>query len=441
MGRGRVALATAILAATVLSPREIRAQDTGATVLRRPVLLTPAEMAGSGLEPEVRVRVDVDERGRVTGATVLAIRPPSEFDHLLREATVRNATEWRFAPARSGGVARASTLEWTVQYLAKASSESAHDLWSPFEVGLVDPRQPQARISALPRQQRGDLLNRYAAIAEKNLDQAERRRVDSPRFIVVSDAGDEETAKLLAGNFEAVFNILHGIFDPQLAPQPQPYKLVGFLFQKRDAFEQTRAALGLAMPAAGFYASPGFLAFHGELPTGDDLLSVMLHETVHAFSDTVLRRPGVLPPLWVEEGLAEYFANSQIKGGQLVPGKTLRGKFLPPHYDTVFRSTRAGATVDQLKRAVKASEAPAASEVMRATFPVFYGDDRALYYGLSWLLVHFLRHGEEGWADTGFPELMLYLAEGYGPTAALRTAYGLDDAQLDAKFTAYVRTF
>jgi hypothetical protein len=76
---------------------------------------------------------------------------------------------------------------------------------------------------------------------------------------------------------------------------------------------------------------------------------------------------------------------------------------------------------------------------MRASFPVFYGERRELYYSLSWLLVHFLRHGEEGWAETLFPDLMLYLVEGYDPEASLRAVYGVDEAEMAERFRAYVR--
>ncbi|HVR29662.1 MAG TPA: hypothetical protein VMS86_09005 [Thermoanaerobaculia bacterium] len=435
--RCRVVIAfVAVLAAVTAA----RAQDIPPTLLRRPVLLTPGEMAGTGLEPEVRVRIDVDERGRVVTATVLGITPASRFDDLLCEVTEKSALDWRFAPARQGGAERAATLEWTLKFRATANAAAAHDLFSPLLAGVADPRQPDADLSALPPADRRKVLDRYTAAAESNLRRGDRKRFDSPRFVVVTDAGTAETAKALAGNLEAVFNVLHDIFDSHVAPQPQAYKLVGYLFADKEAFLRMRSELGLSTPMEGFYKPPGLFAFHAEMPTQEDLLSVMLHETVHAYSDVFLRRPGVLFPLWIEEGLAEYFANSRIKGGQLLPGKTLRGRFMPPHFGVLYRRTQAGATLDHLRRAVRSGEAPSVNAVMRASFPVFYGDDAPLYYGLSWLLVHFLRHGDESWAGA-FPEIVLYLAEGYDPGAALRTVYGLDEAAIEERFRRYVRDF
>ena len=193
--------------------------------------------------------------------------------------------------------------------------------------------------------------------------------------------------------------------------------------------------------AAGFYASPGFFAFHVELPTPEDLLSVMLHETVHAYADVHLRRAGVLMPMWMEEGLAEYFGNSKIEKKHLVPGKTMRGGYVNTQYGGIYRASSQQWSADQVRGAVRNGSAPSLDDILQASYPVFYGEQIQLYYTLSWLLVHFLRHGEPEWADTRFPELMLYLAEGYDADIAMRTAYGIPDAELHARFQKYVLSF
>jgi len=54
--------------------------------------------------------------------------------------------------------------------------------------------------------------------------------------------------------------------------------------------------------------------------------------------------------------------------------------------------------------------------------------------------VHFLRHGEDSWADERFPELLLYVAEGYPSDEVVRRIYGDLDA-LEARFDEYVRRF
>ena len=78
--------------------------------------------------------------------------------------------------------------------------------------------------------------------------------------------------------------------------------------------------------------------------------------------------------------------------------------------------------------------------MLEASPEIFYGEDRALFYASSWLLVHYLSDGGTGWSTDRFPQLLLYLAEGYPPGAAFRTLYG-DPEAADAAFRQYVKSF
>ena len=97
-------------------------------------------------------------------------------------------------------------------------------------------------------------------------------------------------------------------------------------------------------------------------------------------------------------------------------------------------------TLDQLKDAVKKGTAASLRELIEADISTFYGEKRKSYYGTSWLLVHFLNKGEEGWDEEKFPRLVLYIAEGYPPLEAFQQVYG-DPEELDAAFQRYIRKF
>src|SRR5439155_19850625 len=86
------------------------------------------------------------------------------------------------------------------------------------------------------------------------------------------------------------------------------------------SFRALRAEFGVWDLAEGFYHSPGLLAAHLEMTSSEELLHLLLHEAVHAYLDRYIERPGVRLPLWLNEGLAEYFGNSDIKDGRIVPG-------------------------------------------------------------------------------------------------------------------------
>ena len=412
-------------------------------LLRKPELFAPEEIAGLDLQPEVKVRVALDERGTVSGVEILNIVPSTEHDDVLAEHTRLAVQEWRFAPAKTGGVPTATTLEWTVRYVPTRQREV--DLGELDKRRLTqslteDPGVVETRLRSLAPDKRWERIQQYAASAERQLDKTNRRQARSPRFLVITDSTDERTAEILAGNLEAAFNLFDEVFRPDLEPYPEENVLVTYLFAKRHALDTVSRAFQFGSGMAGFYRAPGFLALHQET-TPEAILHTMVHEAFHAYTDRHLSAPGHRISSWLSEGLAEYFGNSQIQKGKLVPGKTLRRKFAL-HYGQVFKvTTRAGFTLSDLKKAVRTGEAPGLSGLSEMAYQQFHGEEQSMHYGLSWLWMHFLRHGSQQWATAAFPEFLRYAFEGYPLAASLQQAYGRTLAELDQEFTAYVRGF
>lgn len=443
----RLVLVLALLANPVLanallgSGAPAAAEDQAAVLIRRTPLVVPATLAGLQSSPEVSVRLVVDDRGRVERIEVLAIEPSSELDSVLRAEVEAQLGAWRFAPAKSDGVAMESTVGLRVQFrnLPEGREAAVESLLQTFSLGEAQRRA--AELSRLALEDRRQILERFAAAAESNLDADHRRRAESPRFVAISDSRDQRVAETLARNLEATWNQFHQVLGRDLDPQPERFKLVAYLFARRASFAATQRALREGTAGEGFYVAPGFLAFHQESIDPAEILATMIHESFHAFSDRLLRRPGRPGDPWLEEGLAEYFGNSEVKKGELVPGRTLHRKFLM-HYGQVFKlRTEAGISVSELKRAVRQREAPDLRELIEATRQEFYGERGHLHYGTAWLLVHFLRHGEPEWSRTAFPQALLYLYEGYPARAAIETAYESSLEELQEQFARYVRSF
>ncbi len=87
-------------------------EETPARARTRPAPRYPAIAQRKGLEGSVTVRLRVDETGRVTQAIVVKSDPPGVFD----DAALGAARLYRFAPARRGGEAVASTLQQTIRF-------------------------------------------------------------------------------------------------------------------------------------------------------------------------------------------------------------------------------------------------------------------------------------------------------------------------------------
>ncbi len=312
---------TLAAASPTQAQEESKLPDRTPVVLRHFPLLTPRETAGSGIAPEVQVKVALDDRGRVTDVKVVSIKPASEYDEIFRQATIETILLWRYAPAIEDGKAIATTLKWTVQY-RPTSAEGSGPLLATDPFLMRTPDQRRAELQTRSDAERQKLLERYAKSCEKHLDPLQRRYFASPRFVVVTDSAERETAEVVAANLEATYNLLDELFQSDIPPLPERYKIVVYIFRQRAAFARAAAELQLPGRAKGVYYAPGLLLFHLEAASPEDLLHTLIHESFHAYSDSHLLRPGLRIPQFLEEGLAEYISNSQIKKGKLIPGKT-----------------------------------------------------------------------------------------------------------------------
>ncbi len=418
---------------------------SGPVAIRSYQLLVPHELAGSGIDPEAEVRVEIDAAGAVSGVEVLAIEPSSEFDDLLRFQVERSVGAWRYGPARDEeGNAVPSSLSWRMKFQSPEEERNA-PVRRRFDPQLDVLVAAGALPNPMPRptlSEQAKVLNRTIEVAEKYIERERRRRRETERFILISDAEEAATVDTLAGNMEAVFRILHELLDPHIEPLPDHFKTVVYLFASRDSLRRLQEELGGRLPGAGFYHSPGLLAFHQEVRYFDELQHTMLHEAFHAFSDTYLTGPGSDLPRWAEEGMAEYLGNSKIERGELIPGAVDRGRYAIAHGGNgpVRLQSLTNWNLAEARTALRNGEAPKIAELLEATEDTFYGESYRHYYGFSWLLTHFLQHGREEWENRrSFARMLLYLAEGYASRDAIEAVFQTTPAAIQAEFERYVR--
>lgn len=144
------------------------------------------------------------------------------------------------------------------------------------------------------------------------------------------------------------------------------------------------------------------------------LLHTVRHEGFHQLLDSELERP----PLWLNEGLAEYFAAAREGRGGWRDGKLNEGRL------AALKGTYAGRLLP-LERYLYQSHA----EFMR---------DPGRSYAQAWGLVHFLRHSSR--ENQGLLEaLMAGLLRGADNRSAIQAAFaGRDLAALDADLASFL---
>jgi tetratricopeptide (TPR) repeat protein len=193
--------------------------------------------------------------------------------------------------------------------------------------------------------------------------------VRSPNFTVISNAGEKEARKI-ADQFEQFREVFHNSFPKLRVDLGKP--LIIFAVKNEDSLKALLPAYwevkGHAHPA-GLYA-PGeerhFVAVRTNTE-GDNPYEVVYHEYTHAIMNLNFR--GL--PVWLGEGLAEFFGNSAIHDNNVQIGK------IAPYHLRVLQQERL-IPIDALLQAD--TNSPYYSEQNRVS--VFYAE--------SWTIVHYL---------------------------------------------------
>ncbi len=145
--------------------------------------------------------------------------------------------------------------------------------------------------------------------------------------------------------------------------------------------------------------------------SADDLLRVAFHEYTHL----VLHRSRVALPLWLDEGLAEFFSTAVVDGRNMMTGRPV-----PSHVATL--------------RTIRLVPLSKLEEVDRDS--AFYRDAHALFYGESWALVHMLA-SERPYSER-FPEWLVAITTGIKAADATRRIYGKTEEALLKDLQQYI---
>jgi len=143
--------------------------------------------------------------------------------------------------------------------------------------------------------------------------------VRSPNFIIVSNASEKDARK-----FDIQFEQIRDVFRESLAvANMHPSHMITVLAVKNeDSMRELLPeywAKGHGHPAGIFVSSPmnmSFAAVQMDIP-GDNPYHVVYHEYYHSL--TVPYLPDL--PLWLSEGLAEFFGNTTIEGDKTILGR------------------------------------------------------------------------------------------------------------------------
>lgn len=240
------------------------------------------------------------------------------------------------------------------------------------------------------------------------------RIVASPNFTVVGDAG-EKALEDVATRLEQFRAVLGRVLPDITLSTPSPTVLVVFGSKASYASFVPRYD-GKPVQAAGFFqagADVNYIAL--TLEGGGDGLRIAFHE----YSHLVLHNWMAAAPLWLDEGLAEYYSSFSLaddrKGARIgiaLPHhlQLLRGRFLPL-IDVLTLDRRS----------------PLYNE----------GDQRSVFYAESWALMHYLLM-ETPKGDVQIDSYLSAITRGEPVERAFEQAFQMPPAAMERLLREYV---
>lgn len=213
---------------------------------------------------------------------------------------------------------------------------------------------------------------------------APRLRLDT-REVRIFSAAEYPTARALAETAAAMLPAYRAM-DGAASPLKAPRAVRVFLFEDRKTWAAVyRRLMDEDLPDYGgscYHDLTDTIYICRECPPGHlssdaTLTGSIAHELVHALDEQALKG-FALRPLWMQEGRAEYLTHG-VWLHRIFPGAVVADK-------TDARVRALGDAVGMVSL----------DALLTADRAEFYGEKMPLYYPLSWALVHFLLHGEDG---------------------------------------------
>jgi hypothetical protein len=188
-----------------------------------------------------------------------------------------------------------------------------------------------------------------------------------------------------------------------------------YLFKSSDEYY---AAGGLPN-SAGVFNGTRLMAI-GDKRFGRQIWHTVQHEGFHQFVHAVI---GGAIPIWVNEGMAEYFGEAVFTGDGFISG------VIPP------------SRLDRVRRTMELPADGKGFKSLRGMMDLSHAEwnkELSLQnYDQAWSMVQFLAHGDGGKYQSAFSRYMGMVGGGQDPREAWTQNFGDDDQAFESRWRAY----
>jgi tetratricopeptide (TPR) repeat protein len=270
------------------------------------------------------------------------------------------------------------------------------------------------------------------------------KELDSPHFRLVTNRPIDQ-ARIALADFEEAYDVFTGVVLSGEVVDPVPIRVV--------LFDQENEYKAFGPRGAGAFFNPSLPLDPEPIPTlvmWGDLVAEARLTFQHELTHHIFRNALGPVPVWLSEGLADYYATVRVEGDEVYIGESNPTYEFYLNPDWKFVDTGA-----YHRYRIPVGDIPKADELIALDRDAFYergnkdlderGDvpieemkRRTARYAGSWALVHMLTHHPaygERWG-----ELLAALVAGKGYPVAMDQAYGQVMDSIPKAFHEYLIT-
>ena len=259
------------------------------------------------------------------------------------------------------------------------------------------------------------VLAALLVIAAPRQAAAQWRSLTTEHFHLIGDVPERQLSDV-ALRFEQFRDIVTRL-NLAATNDGAPSRVPIVVFRDRRSFEpfMPRAGGHIVESAGMFVEGPDSVYIALRLDGGAASYRAAFHEYTHL----LLRQAFPDAPLWLDEGLADYYSTLRITGDR----SALIGLPLAAHI-TVLRESSMPLT--QMFGATHQSA-------------VYTGTDRVLFYAQAWAMVHHAYRSRPS-LEAEMVALAKRLEAGGNAEESVRALYGMSVAELELRITGYIRS-
>jgi tetratricopeptide (TPR) repeat protein len=239
--------------------------------------------------------------------------------------------------------------------------------------------------------------------------------VKSPHFIVLTDS-NEKQARRIAGQMEQMRAVFHLLVPNATADSGAPITIVAL--KDKKGFQALEPAAYLAkgqLDLAGLFvrtADKSYILLRLDAD-GEHPFATVYHEYTHLM---LSKAPWL--PLWLNEGLAEYYQNTDIHDKEVLLGQASENDIL------YLRQNRLLPLATLLK--------------VDYSSPYYHEEEKgSVFYAESWALTHYIEVTDRQKNTTHMTDYVKLLAQHEDPVIAAQHAFG-DLNQLQNSLISYI---